>query len=175
MSGFPAAALVAELIGGAALLFAGAAKIASPAATGSALAALGASRGGLATGLAVVEIAAGMSLIVMPSHMLAFGLVALLGLGFAGAGVVALVRDLNVECGCYGSVALGRLGWAQLVMLPAWLAIAAIAALDTVPVLADERMILLLGVTLGLTVISAAVHVRLAGEHAILVGLREVG
>lgn len=168
------AALAAELIGGATLVFAGAAKLAAPTTTRSALAALGAPHGAFVTWLAIVEIAAGVTLIVMPSHLLVFGLVAFLGLGFAATGAAALVRHLDVECGCYGPATPGRLGWAQIVMLPGWLAIAAMAAADTTPVLGDERTILLLGVLLGLTVTSGVAHVRLAREHAVLVSLREV-
>jgi methylamine utilization protein MauE len=73
------------------------------------------------------------------SRGLSSGAVAGLGLVFAYAGARAIRRGADVRCACYGDLAgTARLGRQQILALPVWLALAAVALLWA-PATAQQR------------------------------------
>ena len=79
-----------------------------------------------AFGLGLTEIVTAVLVLTPPARLSAALLVAL-GISFAGAGLVALLRHLDLECHCFGRRSSSTLGWPQLVALPLWLGLAYLA------------------------------------------------
>jgi hypothetical protein len=113
------------------LLLAGFAKAVTPRDLRGVLAHLGAAEhlaGLAATAVIAAEVTAGVGLLVLPAQswprVLTLGLVA----GFAGAGALAMARRERITCHCLGGLGRGAvLGRRQLTLLPAWLALVAVA------------------------------------------------
>ncbi|MDP9258126.1 MAG: hypothetical protein M3Q31_16470 [Actinomycetota bacterium] len=71
----------------------------------------------VATGLEV-----GVALALLVGLYRVAGVVVMgLGLSFAAGGLFALARGLDVPCTCFGGASTARLGWRQVIALPAWL------------------------------------------------------
>lgn len=54
-------------------------------------------------------------------------LVVILGIAFAVAGLTAVASKRRIRCNCIGQIGSSNLGWRQVQLLPAWLALAAVA------------------------------------------------
>jgi uncharacterized membrane protein YphA (DoxX/SURF4 family) len=67
-------------------------------------------------GLAVVEIVAGVLVLVGPARMPAAAVASLLGVGFAFFGVLGLVGGGGAPCGCFGASSQQPLGWVNVVL-----------------------------------------------------------
>jgi hypothetical protein len=107
------------------LLIAGSSKVAGPERIRRTIEALGVPwTSTLACALGVVELSAGLALLLLPGQWITASLVATLALVFASSGALALIRNARVDCGCFGSLAAVPLGWRQLALTPAWLATA---------------------------------------------------
>ena len=80
-------------------------------------------------GWAVVgtEAAVAVALVAMPAAAWPRLLAVCLALVFAGVGVRVLAGGRAIACGCFGSVGRRNLGWAQIIALPIWLGLAAVA------------------------------------------------
>lgn len=136
-------------IGGALFLVSGMSKLINPQPVVNTLTVLfkrpSSSLGAYALGL--VETAA--ALVVTLLHgVMAAALVTLLGAAFAGAGALALVTGVSVECGCYGRVGKGNLlGRSQLYSLPAWLLLALLSLNPALTTLSFGGRILVLAVS----------------------------
>ncbi len=104
------------------LLWAGLEKARRPSAFGSLLAQLGVPhRAAPAVALLViaVELGVGAGLALGPSIIALVGVV-VLAAGFACAGLLALLGDKRLRCGCFGPYG-GQLGRSQLLAFPLWL------------------------------------------------------
>jgi hypothetical protein len=88
-----------------------------------------------------------------PSAYLAAA-VAVLGLAFAAAGTRALLLGKEIRCACFGHAGRGPLGWAQLLVLPLWLA-AAYAVYSWTPATTEQQAALLASVMVLLPAIRA--------------------
>ncbi|MFI6458342.1 MauE/DoxX family redox-associated membrane protein, partial [Streptosporangium amethystogenes] len=93
-------------------------------------------------------------------------LIALLALAFAGAGIRALGSGEKIKCGCFGNSG-AVLGWRQLLYLPLWLALAALAQAGPPAWTGEEG---LLGLAVALLVLVAW---KLRAELRLLRPLRE--
>lgn len=121
----PAASMSAAVIMAALLLRAGLEKATDLRAAATTVSALGVSPrwAERATGLvAISETVISLSMLFAPqSHWTQAGVVAL-GVAFALAGLVAMLRKKRIRCNCFGSGAVGAfLGPVQILMLPVWL------------------------------------------------------
>src|SRR5262245_46655784 len=74
-----------------------------------------------------VELLTAIALVTMPAAMWPRLSVAVLGIGFAVAGLVAVRTRVRVACACFGNAGRRMLGWRQVRLLPAWLGLAALA------------------------------------------------
>jgi hypothetical protein len=68
----------------------------------------------LARGLGAAELAVAIALLVRPARLPAGVAVALLGLSFAGVGLLGVRRGSSVPCGCFGGAGRQPLGWANV-------------------------------------------------------------
>jgi len=121
---------VAQVIPAVALVWAALLKAQSLDAFGRTLKALGVPRLlAPSTAMAVVaaEFATGAGLLLIPASAWPRLLVCLLALAFAGAGLTAIARKRSIACSCLGAVGSHKLGWRQVALLPAWLAVAGLA------------------------------------------------
>jgi len=75
----------------------------------------------------LAEIAAAVGLVAAPRSAVSALLVGGLGVAFAGAALEAMRRGERIRCACYGRSGDAALGPRQLVALPVWLAVAAVA------------------------------------------------
>ncbi|MFO0960011.1 MAG: MauE/DoxX family redox-associated membrane protein [Isosphaeraceae bacterium] len=110
---------------GSVLLGAGLSKLADPGGFASTLEALGAPgwwARRFAVALPLAEVLAGLGVLFAPHWGPSRGAVAVLGCGFAAAGVAGLRSRREIRCHCFGPAAIGgRLGAAQVAALPAYL------------------------------------------------------
>ncbi|WP_188195495.1 MauE/DoxX family redox-associated membrane protein [Nonomuraea sp. SYSU D8015] len=97
------------------------------------------------------ELLAVTGLTAFPSATWPRGLIALLALVFAGAGIRALSSGEKIKCGCFGNGA-AVLGWRQVLYLPLWLALAAMAEMRPPNWTGEEG---LLGLAVALLVLVA--------------------
>lgn len=99
-------------------------------------------------------------LTVLPGQTWPRALVALLALSFAGAGIRALGVKEKIRCGCFGG---GRavLGWRQVMYLPLWLGLAALAEYAPPAWNADEGLAGLASLLLALVAWKLLAEVRL--------------
>lgn len=78
----------------------------------------------LVRGFGAAELAVAVALLVPPARWPAAVAAALLGLCFAAAGVLGVLRGSSVPCGCFGSASGQPLGWANVgfgaVLAAAW-------------------------------------------------------
>ncbi len=112
------------LIAGILLLAAGSSKLAAPGSVQRTVIELGFSRASsavLAAGLGLAELAVASTLLLNDGRVPRLATLAL-GICFAAAGARALVLDKRIECGCLQGLT-GSLGWAQIAMLPFWVAV----------------------------------------------------
>jgi hypothetical protein len=120
----------------AALLWAGLEKLRDRSAAASTIHRLGVSlrrARTMAYALASCEVGVACALLFRPGSVLALAAIVVLALVFAGAGVVALVRDETIPCACFGAGRTGNLGVNQLYALVPWLggvAVLGIAGLE---------------------------------------------
>ncbi|MBC6460707.1 MauE/DoxX family redox-associated membrane protein [Actinomadura sp. HBU206391] len=70
----------------------------------------------LLRGLAAIEIAAAVAVLVGPARMPASAVASLLGAGFALFGVLGLLRGGGAPCGCFGASGQEPLGWTNVVL-----------------------------------------------------------
>ncbi|MEU0568859.1 MauE/DoxX family redox-associated membrane protein [Nonomuraea sp. NPDC005983] len=112
------------------------------------------------------EMLAVTGLAVAPSALWPRVLIALLALVFAGAGIRALGRGEKIKCGCFGDSG-AVLGWRQVLYLPLWLALAALAE-GSPPTWTGQEGLLGLAVAL-----LALVAWKLRAELRVLRPLRE--
>jgi hypothetical protein len=148
------------------LLLAGLEKAASLPAVTTTLRQLGIShRAAPAAGpvLVAVELTAALGLIFRPGSAFTLGGVLLLSVAFAAAGLIALRRDVQIRCACFGVGRDTMLGTRQLVALPFWLAAVALiragsdAGLSAVPAApAFAALALTLALARGITALAAA-------------------
>jgi len=80
-----------------------------------------------AVGLVALELAVATALLVLPMASVPRLAVGILGGGFAGAGLRALIAKRRIACNCLGRIGSATLGWRQLQLLPAWFALPAVA------------------------------------------------
>jgi hypothetical protein len=140
--GIQAAALLAQIATAMLFVWAGASKFAQPGPIRTTIAALKmAWSPALALALASCEIAAGLALLLLPGRWLTAILISALACLFSAAALFATIRHLHVECACFGSSRSALLGWRQLALLPAWLAVAA-SVIGIPPVLIEDRLAL---------------------------------
>lgn len=110
------------------LIYAAARKLASPRSFRLTLTALRVPRVKVVSaGVPVVELAAGFMLLSAPRFVLTASLVTGVGVAFAVAGALALSRGTRVKCACFGGADGRELGVRQIVMLPLWSGVAALA------------------------------------------------
>lgn len=92
------------------------------------------SRGGatlIGAGVVLAEVTAVVACLSPGLHKVASILVAGLGVVFAGAGAVALIRRQQIACNCFGTRPGGKtrnLGWPHVALLPVWLVAAVLIA-----------------------------------------------
>ncbi|MGI5286145.1 MauE/DoxX family redox-associated membrane protein [Nonomuraea polychroma] len=114
----------------------------------------------------VAELLAVAGLATIPSATWPRALIALLALAFAGAGIRALSSGEKIKCGCFGSGG-AVLGWRQVLYLPLWLALAALAEVRPPNWTGEEGL-------LGLAVALLALAVwKLRAEWRVWRSLRE--
>ncbi|MFI6323374.1 MauE/DoxX family redox-associated membrane protein [Nonomuraea sp. NPDC050556] len=106
------------------------------------------------------ELLAVVGLTVLPGQTWPRVLIALLALCFAGAGIRALGVKEKIRCGCFGG---GRavLGWRQVMYLPLWLGLAALAEYASPAWSVDEGLAGLAGLLLVLVAWKLLAEVRL--------------
>ncbi len=122
-------ATVAVFVAAAVLLWAGLEKVRASGGFDATLVALGVTspvRPLLRVGVPVAEVVTGACLMVAPAAGWPRGMLVVLAVGFAGAGVLGLRAEEPVVCSCFGTVGRHVLGWRQLLTLPVWLLAAAI-------------------------------------------------
>lgn len=83
--------------------------------------------GPAAVGVVGAELLAAAGLLIQPAQAWPRWLVAALAVAFALAGAKALKAAEPIDCNCFGSVGRGFLGWRQIVLLPCWLVLLAMA------------------------------------------------
>ena len=83
----------------------------------------------VAVGVATTEFVAAVGLAISPAVLWPRALVVMLAVAFALAGLKALVAKERIDCNCFGNVREALLGWRQIVLLPCWLLLAAMAHL----------------------------------------------
>lgn len=106
------------------------------------------------------ELLAVTALAIMPSWSWPRVLVALLALSFAGAGIRALGFEEKIRCGCFGGGG-AALGWRQVLYLPLWLSLAAVAQYAPPSWSADEGLAGLAALLLVLAAWKLLAEVRL--------------
>ncbi|MFJ2029147.1 MauE/DoxX family redox-associated membrane protein [Streptosporangium sp. NPDC087985] len=82
--------------------------------------------GNAAIAVIMAELLAVTGLAVLPAATWPRVLITLLAAAFAGAGIRALGIKEKIKCGCFGNGG-AVLGWRQVLYLPLWLALAALA------------------------------------------------
>lgn len=106
------------------------------------------------------ELLAVTAMTIMPSATWPRGLVVLLALSFAGAGIRALGVGEKIKCGCFGRGG-AALGWRQVLYLPLWLGLAAAAEFAPPSWSADEGLAGLAALLLALVAWKLLAEVRL--------------
>jgi hypothetical protein len=81
----------------------------------------------VALGVVAAELLAAAGLLISPALTWPRVLVAALAVAFAVAGVKALRAEEPIGCNCFGNLRQGLLGWRQVVLLPCWLLLTAMA------------------------------------------------
>lgn len=117
----------------AVLLWAGLEKARSPKFVISALRQLGVPKHRLRAAfrlLVGLELAVGLGLIFGPRSAATIGGLVVLATAFAGAGLIALIGDEAIHCGCFGPGSDGYLGTPQLAAFPFWLGAVVLLALE---------------------------------------------
>lgn len=120
-----ALATTVAVVGASTLLWAALEKARDPEATASTLRQLGVPSplALAAAGLVILaELAVGLGLVFGPNSVVTQGGVALLAAAFALAGLVALRRDEQIRCTCFGPGRRGYLGVPQVAALIPWAA-----------------------------------------------------
>ena len=79
--------------------------------------------------LPTLEVATGILIQVYPTELISRLAVLSLGMLFATAGVIALQRNLHIDCACLGAPGGSRLGWRQIAALPLWASAIALMSL----------------------------------------------
>jgi len=116
-----------QLAAAAVLLLAGAQKLAAPAKFTDTLRKLRVpGTHSLRTLVPLVELATAGLLLTGAWRALAATLVAVQGVAFGAAGVIALRRRAAISCACFGPLDSGVLGSRQIALVPAWLLVAAV-------------------------------------------------
>ncbi|MES9542606.1 MauE/DoxX family redox-associated membrane protein [Actinomadura sp. NPDC000600] len=135
----------ADAAAAAVLLNSGLAKLVVPGPLRRALAELApaADRPAAVRGLAAVEIAAAVALIVGPLRVPAAVLASLLGLLFAAFGVLGRTRRSTAPCGCFGASADRPLGWSNVAVGLLLAAVLPLAATTATPADHTEGAVLL--------------------------------
>jgi Methylamine utilisation protein MauE len=114
----------------------------------------------VAVGVLAAELLAGIGLLLRPGdpgpRILAVVLVA----AFAGAGIRALVRGERIPCACFGGDRGEALGWTQIRRLGLWLPLLAVAQWRPPPWTAQEGLLLLAVLLLGLAWLRLPAPVR---------------
>lgn len=83
----------------------------------------------LAWAVVGAEAAAGVTLIALPGAAWPRILTAFLALAFAGIGIRTIAARHRIACGCFGSLGRRNLGWTQVLALPIWFGLCAMAQL----------------------------------------------
>jgi len=156
------------------LILAGAQKLSNPSGIRQTMHGLGVPNAAAFTvPLALAELGVGAALVLTPANLITAVAVAVIGTVFVGAGVVAILRRVKIDCACLGSLPSSVLGWRQVALFPVWLVVAAVGVMDQPVVLPDQRpetlVILLAALSLALTAHAST----LAHEHRTLRNLRE--
>ena len=116
--------------------------------------------GPLGWAVVAIEAAVAVALVAMPATAWPRLLAVCLSLVFAGVGVRALAGGRAIKCGCFGSVGRRNLGWAQVLALPIWLGLAAVAQAQPPSWSWDEGVLGLTGLIGVLLVWRSVVEVR---------------
>ncbi|MDO5499290.1 MAG: MauE/DoxX family redox-associated membrane protein [Propionibacteriaceae bacterium] len=109
----------------------------------------------IAGGVLLLEIAAVVACLAPGLTRVAAVLVAVLGVAFAAAGAIALVRRERIVCNCFGARTDGKdrhLGWTHVALLPVWLIAAAVIATPRptgAPVVEAATLLVMVAVALG--------------------------
>lgn len=109
----------------AVLLWAGLAKARNASAFADVLRELGMPRRGapiLASSVIVIELGVALDLIFRPRSTATLAALVGLAAAFALAGLLALRRQGEIHCGCFGPYGSGHLGRRQILAFPLWLA-----------------------------------------------------
>lgn len=146
------------------LIYAAAQKLAAPRSFRSTLAALRIPHVVfVSVSVPLLELTAGFALLSTPRFAPTAVLVAGLGVAFAAAGVLVLIRRTRVKCACFGRGDGGDLGLRQIAMLPLWGGVAALAI--GTPDRSPAGPELAIGVTLALSVFTALKVVPLTRKN----------
>lgn len=128
MTAYEVVNAVVRIAAAALFAYAGAEKLAAPSAFRATLTALRIPwTVPVSTGVPLVELAAAFALLNIPRSLLTAALVVGLGAAFAFAGALAMARGTRVKCACFGQVDAGLLGPRQIVLLPVWAGVGALA------------------------------------------------
>jgi hypothetical protein len=149
-SPIPYLVLMCQLGAATALLVAGSIKLAEPSAIRTVIASLGVQRSAEAAFvLAAAELGTGLALILLPGSWVASGLVIALALAFTAAATLALRGRLEIDCACFGSAVTTQLGWRQIILAPAWAAVA-ISVVAGPVALPDSRLTMAFALIVGI-------------------------
>jgi hypothetical protein len=164
---FQLATLLAQSLAAMILLSAGCSKLVQPAAIQRTLRSLELPFSlALALALGILELTAGLALILLPGERVTAVCIAVLAVAFACAASVALLRGVEVDCACLGSSDSSPLGWRQLAFTPVWLAIGA-SVLVVPAALPEDRPALALVVILIVSIEAIRKLIPLLVEHRI--------
>lgn len=152
---------IVNVVAGATLFTSALAKLRAPADFRQVLRELGVTTGTTLWWLVVCvgELLTVVLLVAPVPRQLAAVAVVLLGVGFAGAGVVALRLGSAIHCACFGALGQQRLGRPQVYALPIWVVVS-LAVAGWEPAGTDERLALVVSVVL----LSLAVHAYALGR-----------
>jgi hypothetical protein len=122
---------------------------------------LGIRHGAMAVAVVGAELITAGALFVAPAAWWPRALVGVLAIGFAAAGLMAVLTKRRVACRCFGSAGRGMLGWRQVAWVPVWLGAAGIAHWRAPGWTADVGLLLVACTVLGLLAVRVPAGVRL--------------
>ena len=146
------------------LLLSATAKAAQPGAAMEAVSSLGLRRGvaaGVVSCAAAIELVLAVALAYSPGAFYPAIGVTILFTGFAVLGAYARATKRRIECGCFGPIKSTRLGWVQIIQLPA--ALGLLLLLSVSPPAWDLSTTL--GVLFALEVSVAAAFIATSARH----------
>jgi hypothetical protein len=114
-----------------------------------------------AVGLVALELTVATALLVFPTAGAPRFAVGALGTGFAAAGLRAMIAKQRIPCNCLGHIGSGNLGWRQLQLLPAWLALPAVGQADPPAWGWRQGLIILVGILAALVVLQLRTEWRI--------------